>query len=81
MAKTISSKMYQEGLRRLTVYKAWLLEAIMEVGKAESFMILPISNVEENYRDRKTEPPTYQNTFDSLYLAPTMGAPELRAGL
>lgn len=71
----VSAEQYKEGLRKLEVYKTWLLSKIFNSNK--TLMVLPISPVEAHYRDERTESPSYQTATDELFLSPILGSPDI----
>ncbi|KAM5457753.1 hypothetical protein McanCB49686_002738 [Microsporum canis] len=77
LAKHISSEEHAEGIRRLEVYKEWLLEFILQTRKRNALIALPITSQEVDYREDPPSPPTAPNAFDNIWLAPVMGAPEI----
>ncbi|CAJ2512035.1 Uu.00g076600.m01.CDS01 [Anthostomella pinea] len=72
----ITAHQHAEGLRRLQVYRTWLLEQCFG-GQKRTLMILPIANVEPNYRDTPVESPSYQSAVDELFVSPILGAPDM----
>lgn len=76
VGRTITTTQRNEAIRRLNVYKAWLLEHVFR--DANPIMLLPVGNAEENYRDDKSiESPVAQEAWDQLWLSPILGAPEI----
>lgn len=71
----VSAEEYEEGLRKLEVYKAWLLSNIFK--NKRTLMVLPISPVEPHYRDERTESPSNQTATDELFLSPILGSPDI----
>ncbi|KAF2110704.1 major facilitator superfamily domain-containing protein [Lophiotrema nucula] len=76
-ARTVTKEQNEQAVQRLKVYRKWLLGSVFESDTHDTYMILPISNVEPNYKDRKIEPPGKQYAYDSLYISPTIQAPEI----
>jgi len=77
VAKTVTREENEDAVARLDTYRDWLLSEVFQADRYETLMILPVSDVATNYRDRKTEPPSKQNAFDALYISPTIEAPEI----
>lgn len=71
----VSTEQYIEGLRKLEVYRDWLLRNIFKTKKA--LMVLPISPVEPHYRDERTESPSQQSATDELFLSPILRSPDI----
>ena len=67
----------EDAVARLDTYRDWLLSKVFRADRYDTLMVLPVSEVAPNYRDRKTEPPSKQNAFDALYISPTIEAPEI----
>jgi len=77
VAKTVTREENEDAVARLDTYRDWLLSEVFQADRYDTLMILPVSEVATNYRDRKTEPPSKQNAFDALYISPTIEAPEI----
>ncbi|KAK3935820.1 amidase signature domain-containing protein [Diplogelasinospora grovesii] len=77
LAKSITSAEHEEGMRRLEVYKEWLLEHILQTSKKNALVVLPITSQEVDYKEDPPAPPTAPSAFDGIWLAPVMGAPEI----
>lgn len=77
LAKHISCAEHEDGMRRLEVYKEWLLEHILQTRQRNPLVILPITSQEVDYKEDPPLPPTAPNAFDGIWLAPVMGAPEV----
>ena len=77
LGKQVTSSQHHEGMSRLAVYKDWFLNEIMRLTEVESLLVLPIANVQPNYRDEPPPTPTIQNGFDQLFVPPIMGAPDI----
>ena len=43
----------------------------------QSLLILPVANVEPNYRDSPPPQPVCQEGFDQLFIPPILGSPDL----
>lgn len=55
IAEGISLADHQEGMRRLNVYRDWLLEYILQVNKQNVLVVLPITSQAVDYRDDPVE--------------------------
>ncbi|KAJ5640422.1 hypothetical protein N7528_000047 [Penicillium herquei] len=77
LTKDISTETHEDGMRRLEVYKEWLLEHILQTQKRNALVILPITSQEADYRETPPPPPTAPNAFDGIWLAPVTGSPEI----
>ena len=77
IGEQVSEAQYEDGKHRLLVYKQWFLKAVMQEGELESFLVLPIANVEPNYRDTPPPEPSPPTGFDSLFIPPILGSPDL----
>ncbi|KAJ5707141.1 hypothetical protein N7488_006942 [Penicillium malachiteum] len=51
LARDISTETHEDGMRRLQVYKGWLLEHIRQTQKRNMLVILPITSQEVDYRE------------------------------
>lgn len=72
----VSRQQRDEAVRKLKVYKDWLLRRILPNDGA--VMVLPIGDVMPNYRDRPAyESPAIPDAWDQLWLSPILGAPEV----
>ncbi|KAM7196770.1 amidase signature domain containing protein [Naviculisporaceae sp. PSN 640] len=73
----------KEAEARMEVYKDWLLDNIFGPDEKEKqvIVILPIANVEPNYRDVKSSMLTSQSALDQLFLGPILGAPDVMVPL
>jgi hypothetical protein len=63
-------------MRRLEVYKDWLLETLFLRRGKEGLIILPTSNVEPNYRDELSPSPEEQSALDQLFVSPILKSPD-----
>lgn len=75
IAKGISRAQRDEAVRRLGVYKRWLLETVL-VGD-HPIVILPVMKAEPTYRDTRPSSPATQEAWDQLWMAPILGSPEV----
>lgn len=66
---------HTEAMRKLEVYRSWLLATLFKADDKKTLVVLPISLVEPHYQDEKTDSPSYQTATDELYLSPILGAP------
>lgn len=71
----ISDAQHSEASGRMDVYRQWLLDNIFHCNEQETFVILPISDVQPNYRDELSPSPEDQSALDQLFLSPILGAP------
>ncbi|KAL8833573.1 MAG: hypothetical protein Q9170_004188 [Blastenia crenularia] len=73
----ISIEEHEEAMRRMSVYKEWFLNTVMEVGKRNSFVVMQSEDVVPRYRD--DPPPGYsiQPAWHQWWLSPILGAPEI----
>ena len=55
-AKTVSRIQHEEAIDKLTTYKKWFLDEIMEVHRCNAMVIIPITKQEVDYRE---DPPAY----------------------
>ena len=77
LGKNVTRDQHKESMHRLHVYKIWFLTEIMNHENKDSLILLPISNVEPNYRDTPPKAPAIQEGFESLFLTPILGAPDI----
>jgi Asp-tRNA(Asn)/Glu-tRNA(Gln) amidotransferase A subunit family amidase len=77
LGSKVTGDQHREGLHRLEVYKSWFLKEVMNGSGKHSVLVIPISEGKPNYRDRPPEKPTVQNGFESLFLSPILGCPDL----
>ena len=76
----VTAAQHQDAEDRLKVYKEWLMQTVFYQGSPrprQVFVLLPISNVEPNYRDSRTPSPEDQSALDELFLPPILGAPDM----
>ena len=64
-------------INRLAVYKDLFLKTVMRSTELKGLLILPISNVQPNYRDNPPPEPTVQEGFDQLFVPSILGAPDI----
>lgn len=76
ISKEISQVDHDEGMKRLDVFKRWFLETVMEQGRKNTIVVIPIEDMAPRYRDRAT---TNFNPVGvpMLFLSPIIGGPEL----
>lgn len=76
---------HEEANGRLKVYKTWLHNTLF-TGREEDdgekpakavLVVLPIGNVQPNYRDEPSPSPEEQSATDELFLPPILGAPDV----
>ena len=77
LGKSVSRAQRDEGMHRLEVYKEWFLHFAMRQDENEAFLIMPISNVDANYRDVHPAPVARPTGFDPLIVSPILGAPDI----
>ncbi|KAJ8128695.1 hypothetical protein O1611_g4938 [Lasiodiplodia mahajangana] len=77
LAKDIPKEVHEEAMKRLDVYKHWILEHILREKTHNSLVVLPITTQEVDYREDPPAPPTAPNAFDGIWLAPVTGGPEI----
>ncbi|KAJ9612323.1 hypothetical protein H2200_003920 [Cladophialophora chaetospira] len=77
LGKNVTPEQHQEGLRRFQVYKSWFLNEVMGGPEKHSILVLPISEGVPDYRDHPPKAPVVQSGFDSLFLSPILGCPDL----
>jgi len=77
VAKTVTPAQHVDAMHRMDVYKNWFLEQILQIGKQNTLLVLPITTQAPDYRDAAPEGPSAPSALDSLWLAPILGAPEI----
>ncbi|KAK4497672.1 hypothetical protein PRZ48_010325 [Zasmidium cellare] len=75
IAKGISKAQRDDAVRRLDVYKKWLLEQVV-VGN-HPIVILPVMDAVPTYRDDPPSSPATQEAWHQLWMAPILGSPEV----
>lgn len=73
----VTPQQHEEGLKKLEVYRKWLLETFFQSRGNKTLVVLPIAPVEPHYRDERTESPRYQCATDELFLSPILKAPDV----
>lgn len=74
----VTPQQHEEGLKKLEVYRKWLLDALcLSQRNSRILIVLPIAPVEPHYRDERTESPRYQSATDELFLSPILKAPDV----
>ncbi|KAF2117001.1 amidase signature domain-containing protein [Lophiotrema nucula] len=76
-AANVTREQHEDAVDRLRIYKRWLIEEVLQVGKQDSIVVLPITSQAVDYRDVPPDPPSAPNAFDGIWLASTLGAPEI----
>ncbi|KAK7942453.1 uncharacterized protein PG986_011566 [Apiospora aurea] len=71
----VSDEQHTEGLHKLDIYRRWLLQHFF--GSKRTVLVLPIANVEPNYRDVVNKSPPALADTDQLYLPPILGSPDI----
>jgi hypothetical protein len=51
----VTQEQHEDAVNRLKVYKDWLLKEVLQVGKQDSIIVLPITTQAVDYRDEATE--------------------------
>lgn len=77
LGQSVTDAQHEEGMRRLPVYRSWLLDQVLLQHGNNAVLILPISESAPNYRDKPPSEPSIQSGFDPLYLSPILGSPDL----
>ena len=77
LGKKVSDGQRAEGLRRIELYRAWLLQHVLQTHLFKALVILPISHVQPTYRDAPPGPPSVQSGFDPLYFVPILAGPDV----
>ncbi|KAF2801513.1 uncharacterized protein BDZ99DRAFT_577459 [Mytilinidion resinicola] len=77
IGKTFTQAQFDESVRRMDVYKAWLLDAVLEMGKKHTVVVTQSEDVKSNYRD--DPPPAYyiQPAWHQWWGSSVLGAPEV----
>ncbi|KAI9713760.1 MAG: hypothetical protein M1828_001354 [Chrysothrix sp. TS-e1954] len=73
----ISKAARDHAVFKMEVYKEWVLQSVLQVQQETTLVVLPVMDVEPNYRDTLPGPPFSQDVWDSLWLSPVLGAPEI----
>ncbi len=47
----VTPEQHQEALKRLCVYKEWLLNKVIKPGVQQTIVVMPLREVKPNYRD------------------------------
>ncbi|KAK8084481.1 amidase signature enzyme [Apiospora hydei] len=71
----VSDEQHTDGLHKLDIYRRWLLQHLFNSKK--TLLVLPIANVEPNYRDVVNKSPPALADIDQLYLPPILGSPDI----
>ena len=77
IGKQVTSAQYEEGIRRLAIYKEWFLKTVMRSAEFQSLLLLPIDSVQPNYRDSPPPEPVIQEGFDQILLPSILGASDI----
>jgi len=59
IGKKYTQEQFNEGIRRLDIYKQWWLDSILEIKEADTLVVMQSEDVKPNYRDDK--PPYVAN--------------------
>lgn len=73
----VTTQQHKEGLKKLEVYREWLLDTLFLSRGGRTLVVLPVSPVEPHYRDERTQSPRYQSATDELFLSPVLKAPDV----
>lgn len=74
----VSDAEHEDASKRIEVYRQWVLDNVLHADdEQETLIVLPISNVEPNYRDELSPSPEEQSALDQLFLSPILGAPDI----
>ena len=80
-AKDVTTQQSEEAWQCLEVYKDWLMSHVLQVNDITNdnpIVVMPLENVTTRYRDEWPAPAKGdQQLWDSLLLAPILGAPEV----
>lgn len=77
LGASVSGAEHEEATRRFLVYRKWLRNQFFGDENFETFVILPVAEVEPVYRDEKVESPETQSACDQLFLPPILGSPDV----
>lgn len=73
----VTVQQHEVGIKKLEVYRKWLLDTLFLSRGNRTLVVLPIAPVEPHYRDERTESPRYQTATDELFLSPILKAPDV----
>ena len=80
-ARDVTTQHSEEAWQRLKDYKEWLTSHVLQVNDIindNPIVVMPLENVATHYRDEWPAPAKGdQQLWDSLLLAPILGAPEV----
>nr|OQO26120.1 hypothetical protein B0A51_04514 [Rachicladosporium sp. CCFEE 5018] len=76
-SQNVTKEEHARAVEKLHVYRDWILKEIMQNADDNTFIILPVTKQEVDYRDVPPSAPGPPSAFDGIWLAPTLGAPEL----
>ncbi|KAF2007617.1 amidase signature enzyme [Amniculicola lignicola CBS 123094] len=68
---------FNEGIRRLDVYKQWWLDTVLETGRMNTLVVMQSEEVKPNYRDDKAPGYYIQPAWHPWWISPILGAPEV----
>lgn len=54
-ARNVTTDQYDDAMNRLSVYKNWLLQEVLQVGKRNTLIVIPITTQAVDYRDQPAE--------------------------
>ncbi|KAF2033333.1 hypothetical protein EK21DRAFT_109130 [Setomelanomma holmii] len=77
VGKQYSKEQFDEGIRRLDIYKQWWLETILEMWSKDTVVVMQSEDVKPSYRD--DAPPAYsiQPAWHQWWVSSILGAPEV----
>ncbi|KAK4222507.1 amidase signature domain-containing protein [Podospora fimiseda] len=77
LSSKITTEERNEAVKRLKVYRKWFTEHVLQEGKRDTIVLIPIEEISPRYRD---EPPSKHFNpvgVPMLFISPILGAPEL----
>ncbi|KAK0701218.1 amidase signature domain-containing protein [Apiosordaria backusii] len=77
LSSKITAEERDEAVERLDVYRQWFTEHVLQEGKRDTIVLIPIENILPRYRD---DPPLKHFNpvgVPMLFVSPILGAPEL----
>ncbi|KAG6366059.1 hypothetical protein INS49_000235 [Diaporthe citri] len=77
MSSKITRAERDVAVKKLDIYKDWFLDVVMQRGKRDTLVLIPIENIAPRYRDYPPLPPFNPVGVPNLFLSPILGAPEL----
>lgn len=77
MGRKVTSEEYKQGMKDLETYREWFFHHVLRPTERNAVLILPIANIEPNYRNASQSTKPITNAFNSLYLPPILGGPDI----